>query len=35
MAFRRKARRDEAMRHVHLRERAVALLQEFLTVDKH
>ena len=29
----REARGDEAMRHVHLRERAVALLQEFGAVD--
>ena len=29
----RQARSDEAMRNVHLRERAVALLQEFGAVD--
>jgi hypothetical protein len=34
MAFRRKAGSDKAMRHVHRVERAVALLQEFLTVDE-
>jgi hypothetical protein len=31
----RKARSDKAMRDVHLRERAVALLQEFGAVDEH
>ena len=35
MALRRKAGSDKAMRHVHGVERAVALLQEFLTVDEH
>ena len=33
MALRSKAGGDEAMRHVHRVKRAVALLQEFLTVD--
>jgi hypothetical protein len=35
MALRSKAGGDEAMRHVHGVERAVTLLQEFLTVDEH
>jgi hypothetical protein len=34
MALRCKARSDKAMRHVHGVERAVTLLQEFLTVDE-
>ena len=35
MALRSKAGSNEAMRHVHGVERAVTLLQEFLTVDEH